>query len=71
MYLFETDKSEVIEIINSLDKKASSGQDEICNVLVKTTGQIVAPLLRYLINLSFKKEKFPGELKKGKSLTSS
>ena len=28
------------------------------------TSQIVAPLLTYLINLSFKKGKFPGELKK-------
>ena len=69
--MFETEESEVIEIINSLDNKTSSGEDEICNVLVKTTSQIVAPLLTYLINLSFKKGKFPGEFKKSKSFTSS
>ena len=68
MYLFESYESEVIEIKNSLDNKTSSCQDEICNVLVKTIGQTVAPLLTYLINLSFKKGKFPGELKKAKVL---
>ena len=62
MQLFETDQSEVIEIIYSSDNKTSSGQDEIGNVLVKTTGQNVAPLLTYFIHLSFKKGKFPGEL---------
>ena len=63
---FETDKSEVIEIINTLDNKSSSVEHEICNMLVKTTSQIVAPLLTYLFNLSFKKGKLTGELKKHK-----
>ena len=67
MYLTDTHESEVFEIIKSLDNKTSSGEDEIC-VLVKTTKQIVTPLLTYLINLSFNKGKFPGEFKKAKIL---
>ena len=45
MYLLDTDDNEVIEIRNRLDKKTSSEEYEICNVLVKMTSQIIAPLL--------------------------
>ena len=59
-------ESEVIDIMNSLPKKSSSGEDEISNILVKTAGSVITKYLTSSINVSFYEGSFPSELKKAK-----
>ena len=66
MFLFQAKEREVAEIINNLENKFSSGDDDISNVLVKVSAPVTARYLTFLINLSMNKGEFPIELKKGK-----
>ena len=59
-------ETEVIDIINSFPKKSSSGEDEISNKLVKTTGSVISKYNTSLINVSFYGGFFPSELQKAK-----
>ena len=69
MFLFQAKEREVAEIINNLENKFSSGDDDISNVLVKVSAPVTARYLTFLINLSMNKGEFPIELKKRKSYT--
>ena len=65
MYLKPITVDEVREIIDHLDNKYSSGDDDISNVIVKLSSSITIPYLTQ-INKSFAESKFPDELKKAK-----
>ena len=68
MLLKKTCETEVFKVLNYLDNKSSSGDDNISNLIVKTSAKVVAPYLSFLINLSFTKGVFPKELCKAKVL---
>ena len=63
MFLFQAKEHEVAEIINNLENKFSSGDDDIS---IKVSAPVTARYLTFLINLSMNKGQFPIELKKGK-----
>ena len=54
LWLFPTKPLEVSEAIDNLDNKTSSGLDDICNLVVKSCSESLAPILTELINNSFK-----------------
>ena len=56
----------VMNIINALDNKYSSGDDYLSNVKVKTSSKVVAPFLGFIINLYFIKGLYPKEICKAK-----
>ena len=66
--LKKTCEKEVLKVLNNLDNKSLSGDDNISNIIVKTSAKVVAPYLSFLINLSFAKGVFPKELCKAKVL---
>ena len=66
MYLKPITVDEVKEIIDHLDNKYSSGDDDISNVIVKLSSSITIPYLTHIINKSFEEGIFPDELKKAK-----
>ena len=68
MLLKKTCEKEVIKVLNNLDNKSSSGDDNISNIIVKTSAKVVAPYLSFLINWSFTKGVFPKELCKARVL---
>ena len=65
--VYPVSDTEVSAIIDSLPNKSSSGEDEISNIVVKTTKSVVTKYLTSLINQSFREGVFPTELKKQKS----
>ena len=65
MYLKPISVNEVREIIDNLDNKFSSGDDDISNVLVKLSSDVTIPYLTQIINKSFEGI-FPDDLKKAK-----
>ena len=64
MYLKPITVDEVREIIDHLDDKYSSGDDDISNVIVKLSSSITIPYLTQIINKSFEEGIFPDEIKK-------
>ena len=64
LWLFPTKPLEVREAIDNLDKKTSPGLDDICNLVVKSCSESLAPILAELINNSFKTGIFPEDLKR-------
>ena len=66
MFLSEVTENEVEKIIDNLEKKASSGDDLINNIIVKTSKNETVEILTYLINRSFNEGIFPVSLKKAK-----
>ena len=64
LWLFPTKPLEVREAIDQLDKKTSPGLDDICNLVVKSCSESLAPILAELINNSFKTGIFPEDLKR-------
>ena len=67
MYLKPVTIDEVREIIDNLDNKFSSGDDDISNVIVKLSSNVTIPYLTQIINKSFEEGIFPDDLKKPKS----
>ena len=63
MYLKPITIDEVREIIENLDNKFSSGDDDISNVIVKLSSNITIPYLTQIINKSFEEGVFPDDLK--------
>ena len=61
--IYPVPDTEVSAIIDPLPDKSSSGEDEISNIVVKTTKSVVTKYLTSLMNQSFR-EVFPTELKK-------
>ena len=68
MYLYKTIAREVGDILTNLDNKSSSGVDDISNVLIKLSSDIINPYLVFLINFSFDKGIFPKELARARVL---
>ena len=66
MYLFPTTEQEILEIIQNLENKSSSGDDYISNLIVKSANTVIAPYLTCLINKSMDQGVFPDKLKKAK-----
>ena len=67
MYLYKTTAREVGEILTNLDM-SSSGVDDINNILIKLSSDVINPYLVFLINSSFDKGNFPKELARARVL---
>ena len=52
MRLYETNCNEILQIIESLKEKSSSGVDDICTILIKKTGFLICKHLVHLVNKS-------------------
>ena len=59
MFLYKPNSSEIQKILQGLENKSSSGDDNLSNVLIKTSGSVTAVYFEYLINLSFSTGVFP------------
>ena len=68
MYLYGPTAFEIKHIIDSLDNKFSSGDDNISNAIIKALSSVIVPFLSHLINQSFRQGCFPSELCKAKVL---
>ena len=68
MFLYEVSNAEVKLIIDQLDNKSSSGDDNVNNLIAKTSAPVVIPYLTHLINKSLSRGIFPSELTKAKIL---
>ena len=66
MYLKPITCGEVREIIDNLDNKLSSGDDDFSYVIVKLSSIVTIPYLTQIINKSFEEGLFPDDLKKVK-----
>ena len=65
-YLQKIAQGEVKSIIDKTDSNFSPGDDEICNILIKTRSPLTLEILTNLINRSFKEGIFPIILKTAK-----
>ena len=65
MFVIPADELEILEIINQLDNKSSSGVDHLSNTLVKVIASTITHLTK-LINMSFRQGVIPSELKTAK-----
>ena len=65
-YLKPITCDEVREIIDNLDNKFSSGDNNISNVIVKISSNVTISYLTQIINKSFEEGIFPDYLKKAK-----
>lgn len=63
LFLTPTDDHEIIKIIKSLKSTNSVGYDEIQTRILKACRNEIAPVLSYLVNLSFSNGVFPEPLK--------
>ena len=59
----QTTEMEIVEIINSLVNKRSSGHDGLSNIMLKREKYVFARLLKPLINTSLNQGSFPSGLK--------
>ena len=64
IYIKSITVDEIREIIDNLDSKISSGDDDISNVVVKLSSNVTIPYLTQIINKSFEEGIFPDDLKK-------
>ena len=63
IYFYDTDATELTQIINHLESKASCGWDGITTKILKVCKQELTPILEHLINYSIKEGTFPNCLK--------
>lgn len=63
MVLFDTDPTEVYNIIHSLNNTLATGYDEIPTTVLKKCADAISAPISELINLCFKRESFPDVLK--------
>lgn len=63
IYLYPTTPLEIVKIIKSLNVTNSVGYDEISTKVLKLSAENLAPVISYLINLSFVTGTFPDKLK--------
>jgi hypothetical protein len=63
MFLFPIDPIAVVNIIKKLSNTRSVGYDDIPTHIVKSTSDIIAPVLSHLINMTFQQGVFPDKLK--------
>ena len=66
MFLFPANDQEILEIIQNLENKSSSGDDYISNLIIKSASTIIAPYLTGLVNKSMNQGVFPDKLKNAK-----
>ena len=66
MWLYETNCNEILQIIEDLKEKSSSGVDDISRILIKKTGFLICKHLVHLVVKYFKDGKFPSILKQAK-----
>ena len=66
MFLFPANEQEILEIIQNLEYKSSSGDDYISNLTIKSASTIIAPYLTGLKNKSKNQGVFPDQLKNAK-----
>ena len=62
LYLFPTKSTEILQLINHLPNKTSSGHDEISNLLLKIATSILKPL-EIIFNHSITNHTFPNDMK--------
>lgn len=63
-FMFPTTETEVVNIINQLKNKRSTGFDSFTTKLIKEIKILITPVLTYLINCSLTTGIFPDKLKK-------
>lgn len=63
MYLKPCHSEEVVKIIKSLKNTMAVGFDNIPTKVVKICAHVIAPIMQFLINLSFTEGRFPDRLK--------
>ena len=68
LFLYKASNIEISKIIDQLDNKSSSGDDNISNLVVKRSKIEIVPILIFLINKSFRDGVFPEALKKAEVL---
>ena len=68
LFLYKASNIEISKIIDQLDNKSSSGDDNISNLVVKQSKIEIVPILTFLINKSFRDGVFPEALKKAEVL---
>ena len=68
MFMTPTDASEIRQIINSLQPKKSTSQDNLSSLIIKLFGEEIAMPLSILINKSMFEGIVPDELKIAKSI---
>ena len=66
MFLFPANDQEILDIIQNLENKSSSGDDYISNLIIKSASKIIAPYLTGLVNKSMNQGVFPDKLKNAK-----
>ena len=66
IFLTPTDVNEVLEFINKLKPKTSTGLDDISSKLIKLSNPIIALPLTHIINLSLQNGIVPSKMKKAK-----
>ena len=54
LFLYKASDIEISKIIDQLDNKSSSGDDNIRNLVVKQSKTEIVPILTFLINKSFR-----------------
>ena len=63
IFLSEVTQSEILEIINGLKNKYSSGDDNISNIMLKKISCLILDPLTYIVNESLMSGIFPSRLK--------
>ena len=63
LFLFPTNTSELIAIVNKLQDKKSTGYDDIDNILLKKIILYIAPPLVHIFNISFSSGSVPSNMK--------
>lgn len=64
MFLRETSSEEIIQIIQNVTKTNAAGTDKVPCSLLSVVSVIIAPILSFLVNMSFSEGIFPTNLKK-------
>lgn len=62
-FMTPTDTYEIMNIITSLKNTNSTGYDEICTKIVKSSSKLISPVLSHIINKSIENGIFPTKLK--------
>ena len=66
MFFHKVTMFEVLEIIEILKAKQSTGLDEVSNIIIKKVSHVIAQYLTYLINFSFESVQYPEQIKSAK-----
>lgn len=65
MFFTPVTEVEIIEVIQKLPNKKSTGYDEIPITIIKESKEIIAPILTHIVNMSVAQGEFPTNLKLG------